>query len=172
MMNGSGLKLSKMLGLVGPERSEAERSEAERSAGPTKPAVGRVRVVAPDPEVSEKNGRRRFSAAYKARIVREADACREPGEVGALLRREGLYSSSLTQWRKEYRNGAESALADDKRGRKRMRNPLADENEKLRRALDRTEKKLKQAELIIEFQKNLCEILGISPTGVSNDGEK
>ncbi len=170
MMSVSGLKLRERLGLVGPERSKAERNEAERSAGTTKPAS--VRMVAPDPEVSAKSGRRRFSAAYKARIVREADGCREPGELGALLRREGLYSSHLANWRREYRKGAESALADDKRGRKPTRNPLADENEKLRRELERTEKKLKQAELIIEFQKNLCEILGISPTGISDDGER
>lgn len=172
MMNGSGLKLRERLGLVGPERSEAERSEAERSAGPTKPAHRRVRVVTPDPEVREKSGRRRFSASYKARVVREADACREPGEVGALLRREGLYSSHLTHWRKDYRMGAESALSDDKRGRKPTRNPLEPEVEKLRRELERTTRKLKQAELIIDFQKNLCEMLGISPTGVSNDGER
>lgn len=172
MMNVDRLRLREKLGSVGPERSEAERSEAEHSVGPTEPAAGRVRVSVPDPEVSEKNGRRRFSAAYKARIVREADACKGPGEVGALLRREGLYSSSLTQWRREYRKGAESALADDKRGRKQMRNPLADENEKLRNELERTQKKLAQAELIIDFQKNLCEILGISPTGVSKSGEK
>ena len=170
MMSGSGLKLRERLGLVGPERSEAERSEAERSAGTTKPAA--VRMVAPNPEVPAKSSRRRFSAAYKARIVREADACREPGELGALLRREGLYSSHLTNWRRDYRKGAESALADDKRGRKSTRDPLADENDKLRRELERTEKKLKQAEMIIEFQKNLCEILGISPTGISNDGER
>ncbi|NLN77494.1 MAG: transposase [Armatimonadetes bacterium] len=125
----------------------------------------------PDPEVTAKSGRRRFSAAYKARIVREADACREPGDLGALLRREGLYSSHLAKWRKSYRKGAESALADDKRGRKPTANPLASEVEKLRRELDRTQKKLAQAELIIEFQKNLCEILGISPTRVSHEGE-
>lgn len=119
-----------------------------------------------------KSSRRRFSASYKARIVREAGACREHGELGTLLRREGLYSSHLANWRREYRKGAESALADDKRGRKSTRNPLANENEKLRRELERTEKKLKQAELIIEFQKNLCEILGISPTGVSKGGER
>lgn len=126
----------------------------------------------PDPEVSAASGRRRFSAAYKARIVREADACKEPGDIGALLRREGLYSSHLTHWRRDYRKGAESALADDKRGRRRTKNPLADENQRLGRELERAQKKLKQAELIIEFQKNLCEILGISPTSVSTDEEK
>lgn len=172
MMNGNGFKLRERLGLVGSERSEAERSEAERNAGTAKPTAGQVRLMAPDPEVSAKSSRRRFSASYKARIVREADACQEPGEIGALLRREGLYSSSLANWRKEYRNGAESALADDKRGRKPIKNPLEPEVDKLRRELERTEKKLKQAELIIEFQKNLCEILGISPTGVSESGEK
>ena len=129
-------------------------------------------VVAPDPEVSSLSCRRRFSAAYKARIVRKADACSELGEIGALLRREGLYSSQLAAWRKQYRDGAEAALADDKRGRKLSKNPLEAELEKLRRELERTNKKLKQAELIIEFQKNLCEILGISPTGISTEGEK
>jgi transposase InsO family protein len=104
--------------------------------------------------------------------VREADACKESGEIGALLRREGLYSSHLNHWRKSYRAGAESALADDKRGRKATKNPLTDENQRLGRELLRTQKKLRQAEMIIEFQKNLCEILGISPTGISTDEEK
>ena len=112
-------------------------------------------------------GRRRFSASYKARIVRKADACAESGEIGALLRREGLYSSQLTEWRKQYRKGAETALTDDKRGRKAAKNPLADENLRLVRELERTQKKLWHAEIVIEFQKNLCEILGISPTSVS-----
>lgn len=156
---------------VEPERSEAERSEAERSAGSTKTAQSQVRVVVADPEVSAARGRRRFSSAYKAEIVRKADACTEPGEIGALLRREGLYSSQLTQWRKQYRDGAEAALRDDKRGRKQVNSPLAQENERLRRELERTQKKLKQAETIIEFQKNLSEMLGISPTSVSSEGE-
>jgi transposase len=158
--------------LVRLERSEAERSEAERSGGLTKSAGKQVRVSVPDPEVSSANGRRRFSAAYKARIVREADSCTESGEVGALLRREGLYSSQLVGWRRSYRKGAEKALADDKRGRKVTKNPLSDENQRLGRELERTQKKLRQAEIIIEFQKNLCEILGISPTSVSTDEEK
>ena len=167
-MNGSSLRLKERLGLSGPGHDGEERGEAERVPGSARPAVR----VAPDPEVSCVSGRRRFSAAYKARIVREADACTEPGEVGALLRREGLYSSNLTHWRKEYREAGEAALADDKRGRKVTKNPLAGEVEKLRRDLERTEKKLAQAELIIEFQKNLCEILGICPTGVSTEGQR
>jgi transposase-like protein len=112
-------------------------------------------------------GRRRFTAAYKARIVREADACTQPGEIGSLLRREGLYSSHLNTWRHHYRTGAESALTDDKRGRKQTTNPLTLEVERLGRELGRTQQKLRQAEMVIEFQKNLCEMLGISPTGVS-----
>ena len=152
--------------------AEAERSEAELETGYREPAGGQVRVRAVDPEVSSASGRRRFSAAYKARIVRKADTCTEPGEVGALLRREGLYSSYLAKWRREYQRGGEEALADDKRGRKATKNPLEPEVQKLRRELERTQKKLKQAEMIIEFQKNLCEILGISPTGISNEGEK
>ncbi|MCL4552405.1 MAG: IS3 family transposase [Candidatus Marsarchaeota archaeon] len=115
----------------------------------------RPRVVAPDPEVSAVSGRRRFSASYKARIVREADACVEVGEVGALLRREGLYSSNLTHWRKQYRNAGEAALADDKRGRKVTTNPLSSEVERLGRELERTQKKLTQAEMIIGVPKKL-----------------
>ena len=89
-----------------------------------------------------------------------------------LLRREGLYSSHLTNWRREYRRGVEAALADDKRGRKPTKNPLEPEVVKLRRELERTQKKLAQAEMIIDFQKNLCEILGICPTGVSTEGHR
>ena len=167
-MNGNGLRLKERLGLSGRVRGEAERSEADGGGMVARPSVR----VAPDSEVSSVPGRRRFPASYKARIVREADACIEPGEVGALLRREGLYSSNLTNWRKEYRKAGEAALAENKRGRKVTRNPLAGEVERLGRELERAEKKLAQAELIIEFQKNLCEILGICPTGVSTEGQR
>ena len=153
--------------LVRPERSEAERSDAERSGGLTNSAGRQDRVHVADPEVRAASGRRRFTAPYKARIVREADACTQPGDIGSLLRREGLYSSHLTNWRHDYRQGAESALADDKRGRKPTTNPLTPEVERLGRELERTQQKLRQATMIIEFQKNLCEMLGISPTGVS-----
>ena len=84
----------------------------------------------PDPEVLERPQRRRFSAEYKARIVEEANALSEPGAIGALLRREGLYSSHLVDWRRQYRDGALGALARP-RGRPRP-NPLAAEVEALR----------------------------------------
>jgi transposase len=170
-MVGSAVSAVEQASLGEPERSEAERSGAERRGGSPGPGGSRPRVSTPDPEVSSASGRRRFSAAYKVRIVRKADGCKEPGEVGALLRREGLYSSQLAAWRKQYRDGAAAALSDDTRGRKPTKNPLEPEVERLRRELARTQRKLKQAELIVEFQKNLCEMLGISPTGISEDGE-
>lgn len=151
--------------------SDAERSGAERSAESTKSQKSPVRASRPDTEVASKNKRRRFSASYKVKIVREADACKERGEVGALLRREGLYSSQLVEWRKLYKECGESGLADTKRGRKPTKNPLQPELDRLQEKLDRTQKKLAQARLIIDFQKNLCEILGITPTRISNKGE-
>ncbi|MBW2092475.1 MAG: helix-turn-helix domain-containing protein [Deltaproteobacteria bacterium] len=93
----------------------------ERSGGAPKAAAGHRRVrgiISPDTEVLEKPQRRRSSAEYKARIVQEADSCTEAGQIGALLRREGLYSSYLTVWRKAYRQGVKAALTDNKRGRK------------------------------------------------------
>ena len=99
--------------------------------------------------------RRRFSAAYKARIVEEAKDCAEQGEISALLRREGLYSSHLSKWRQLYRTGALQALRDDKRGRKATKHPLEDENARLRKRNERLARRLEQAETIIEIQKKL-----------------
>jgi transposase-like protein len=96
--------------------------------------------------------RRRFSASYKASIVREASHCTKPGEIGALLRREGLYSSQLSAWRLRYANGEEDGLQEQKRGRK-PQDALVKENERLRRQLAKKDKELKQAQLLIELQK-------------------
>ena len=114
----------------------------------------------PDPEVSARPHRRRFNAAYKARIVEEAQRCTGSGEIGALLRREGLYSSALTQWRRQYQVGAIEGLKDDKRGRKRIRDGRDEELQRLRRENERLSKKLHQAELIIEIQKKVAAMLG------------
>jgi transposase-like protein len=121
----------------------------------------------PDPEVPEKAKRRRFSAEYKLAILREADRCTEPGQIGALLRRERLYSSHLVDWRRQRDTGALQALAR-KRGRKPA-DPARVEVERLRRENERLAHKLGQAERIIELQGKLSELLGISLDPASDD---
>ena len=111
----------------------------------------------PDPEVPAKAKRRSFSAEYKLRILEEADSCTEPGEIGALLRREGLYSSHLTTWRQQRQTGGLSGLAPKKRGRKKDAD--AAEMARLRRENERLRKQLEQAELIIAAQKKLAQAL-------------
>lgn len=155
--------------LSGMQRSDGERSEPERSGVPDKSAADRRGYVPPNPEVMEKGTRRRFTAAYKSDIVRQALACREFGEIGALLRREGLYSSQLSKWRVQYERGASKALADDTRGRKSTRNPLDEEMQRLRKQNMRLEHRLKQAEAIIEIQKKVSEILGIPLASIDED---
>jgi transposase-like protein len=119
----------------------------------------------PDPQVSEapeKASRRRFDAPYKLRILEEADGCTEPGQLGELLRREGLYSSHLTTWRKQRDEGALNGLREKKRGRKPKRRDAKDlELTRLRRDKQKLEERLRQAETIIEVQKKVSEILGI-----------
>ena len=154
---------------AGPEWSGDERSESTRNGGPAPSAALREGGSIPDPEVSEKPARRRFSAAYKAKIVQAAEACTEPGQIGALLRREGLYSSQLSKWRRQYHAGALSGLRDDKRGRKPTRHPLEEENERLRKQLARTEKRLQQAETIIDIQKKVAQMLGIPLKNVEDE---
>jgi transposase len=119
-------------------------------------------VNPPDPEVPEKAVRRRFTVAYKLNILRQADICRDPGDVGALLRREGLYSSHLTTWRRQRDAGILSALNPKRRGRKaNPLHPLQAENAQLRKQNNRLQKRLKKAELIIDIQKKISQMLGI-----------
>lgn len=153
------------------EDREAERSEAERAgAGVTDRRRAEVVVVA-DPEVPEKARRRRFTAEYKLRVLQEADACGEPGEIGALLRREGLYSSHLVVWRRQREEGTLQGLMPRKRGRKpQQKNPLAKKVAELERKNRRLEKRLKQAEIIIDVQKKVSQILGV-PLGDEPKGE-
>ena len=126
----------------------------------------------PDPEVAEQPKRRRFSAAYKARIVLAADACSERGQIGALLRREGLYSSHLSAWRKQRDRGALQAL-EQPRGRKAP-HPLEAENAELRRRAERAEAELAKARRVIEVQGNVSALLGelLEPRGASGSTER
>jgi len=132
--------------------------------GDPPPALAATPVlVASDPEVVEKAKRRSFRGDFKARILEEADRCKQPGEVGALLRRHGLYSSHLTMWRRERQAGTVAILGPKKRGRKvPPLNPLARRVTDLERENQRLLRKLKQAEAIIDVQKKLSEILGIT----------
>ncbi len=128
---------------------------------------------APDPEVTERPSRRQYSAEYKLRILREADLCSAPGEIGALLRREGLYSSHLITWRRQRDAGTLSALGPKPRGPKpkpdsaaaRRLAQLEAENRRLRKGLE-------EANLIIEYQKKTLEIVRIPLNRTGNaDGD-
>lgn len=117
----------------------------------------------PDSEVPAKARRRTFSATYKRRILDKVDQCEEPGEIGSLLRREGLFSSHLTKWRKQRDEGLLTALAPRKRGPKKAPvNPLKARVAELERENARMRKKLEKAEVIIDFQKKASELLGIA----------
>ncbi len=121
-----------------------------------------VGIIPPDPEVVARPTRRRFTAADKLRILKLADACTAVGSLGVLLRAEGLYASNLRTWRRQRTEGALSALAPLKRGRKAsIQHPLQAENETLRKENTRLSTRLKQAELIIEVQKKVSQILGL-----------
>lgn len=128
--------------------------------------VGGARSAGPNPEVKPKAKRRRFTAAYKLRILEEVD--RSPGETGAILRREGLYSSHLTNWRKQRRDGSLLALGK-KRGRK-GKSAVELENEKLRREKARLERELEKAQILIGAQKKLAAILGVDLPKLSELG--
>ena len=117
----------------------------------------------PDPEVPEKQARRKFTAKYKLQVLEEADACTEPGQLGAFLRHKGLYFSNLTTWRRQRDEGLLDALSPKKRGRKgKEKNPLTQKVAELERENKRLKLKLKKAETIIDVQKKISEILGIS----------
>ena len=118
--------------------------------------------AAPDPEVRSKPERRRFTAEYKRRILKEVappGLCKDPGQIGALLRREGLYSSNLTKWRKQMASGDPNALEPRKRGPKT--DPLAIEYAALKKRNQKLEEELKRAKIVIDVQKKLCDLLGL-----------
>jgi len=135
--------------------TDKRRDEADAAVDTKK-----TKPVSPDPEVPEKAKRRRFSAKYKLRILREADGCTEKGQLGALLRREGLYSSHLTTWRRQRDEGSLKGLAPRKRGRKPSKNRKSKREAQLEGEVRRLRKKLEQAETIIEIQKKVAALLG------------
>jgi transposase len=137
-----------------PERRGDERSEGPRSAGSS--LIERVGTPgAPDPEVSARHVRRRFTTAYKLAILRKADACSRHGELGALLRKEGLYSSHLVTWRQQRTAG----LTPKKRGRKAV--AVDPEMKRLEQENRRLTTRLKKAEALLDFQKKLSSLLQI-----------
>ncbi len=139
--------------LAAAERAE-ERSDEAGSAAAAAP---------PDPEVAAKPKRRQFTAEYRLRILEEAERCTEPGEVGQLLRREGLYSSHLTSWRKARRSGALRGLASKKRGVKpKARNPLEPKVRQLEAKVERLEEELRKAHTILDVQEKVAGLLGFS----------
>jgi len=152
------------------ESNGAVDRSLERAVGERKRSIDAQGVA--DPELVERARRRRFSAEYKLAIVREADACTRPGEVGALLRREGLYSSHLTQWGQARDAGALVAL-ERPRGRKRV-DPREAENAELRRRLERAEGELVKARKVIEVQGNVSALLEelLEPRGASENTER
>jgi transposase len=122
----------------------------------------------PDPEVVPKAKRRQFTAEYKLRILQEAERCTKRGQIGALLRREGLYSSHLSKWRQQRERGQLQALSPQRRGCK-PQDPSAEELVQLRRENERLRARLEQAEIIIDVQKKLSQLLGLTTDETETD---
>jgi transposase-like protein len=127
--------------------------------------------LAPDSEVVARPRRRRFTAEYKLSILDQADAVEDIGAVGALLRREGLYSSHLGTWRRQRKQGEFDALTPKKRGPKVVVSPLVKKNREQEATIARLTKKLKNAELIIEVQKKVAALLGNPIPNIQIDEE-
>jgi transposase len=155
--------------LTAAARREAERSEADRSAVAVKTVAAPPPPPPPNPEVVADAKRRTFTLEYKLRILAEADAAKStPGGVGALLRREGIYSSHLSTWRRERQAGMRQALAPKTRGPKPKCDPRQQELDQLRRDNQRLTEALRKAELIIEVQKKVGMLMG-SPLPEDNE---
>jgi transposase-like protein len=148
--------------LVCDSKAHEEMEGARRATGISscRRAEGQAGLtLVPNTEVSDKAARRRFSAEYKSRILREAESCKGQGCLGALLRREGLYSSNLITWRRQAQKGSLEALSPKKRGpKKKEHDPSLLRIAELEKATKKLENKLRQAEFIIAAQKKIAEI--------------
>jgi transposase len=148
-------------GLAAAKRSEGEPGKPQRSVAAAKAGADSLAASRPDPEVVAKAKRRTYTAEYKQRILLEAEAAAATrGGLGALLRREGLYSSLLTYWRRERANGILEAPTPQKRGPKSKRNPMEEEVQKLLRQNARLTEDLRKAHIIIDVQKKVAALLG------------
>jgi transposase len=146
----------------GPKPSGGERSEPQQGAGPPERANETGEPPIGETEVLERAKRRQFTSEYKLRIVREAERCRSDSAIGALLRREGLYSSHLVNWRKLAEQGQLEGLAARKRGRKgKKSDPAAKELEKLRRENQKLKADLEEVRVLLDFQKKVAGMLGV-----------
>jgi len=158
--------------MLGMEREDAAGRGVERAVGERNGVAGGSAALAgvADPELVARAKRRRFTAEYKLRVLREAEACTRPGGVGALLRREGLYASHLSAWRRQRDEGALEALGRP-RGRKAP-HPLEAENDVLRTRAERAEAELEKARRVIEVQGNVSALLGqlLEPRGATERG--
>lgn len=164
-INGTGAKAPPQPARPdGDHLENGNRPVGDPVQGPNRPAE------VPDPEVVAKGTRRFYTAEFKLRVLQEADACALSGEVGALLRREGLYSSHLTLWRREREGGALEGLTPKKRGVKPTRDPRDNEIERLKRENAKLEERLRIAELICAAQKKVAEVLGITLAKPQDDG--
>ena len=145
-MNGSARPAADVTGVIDSGSGDVE---------------GRREAPRPNPEVLARAKRRTYTGEYKQQVLAEADAARRTGEIGAVLRRHGLYSSHLTKWRQERKSGILEGLAPRKRGPKSKANPLTAENQKLRRDNERLTDRLRKAEIVIDVQKKVAMLLGI-----------
>ena len=161
-MKNNGMSSTSPTVLPAAERREDERSENDRSTAagktvaPQPPSPPR-----PNPEVVADARRRSFTGEYKQRILAEADsAATQPGAIGALLRREGLYSSHLSTWRRERQTGILKGLTPRKRGPKSKHNAQEEEMQKLLRENQRLTEELRKAAIVIDVQKKVGALLG------------
>ena len=160
-MKNNGMSSTSPTVLPAAERREDERSETSRSTAAGKTVAPEPPVAPrPNPEVVADARRRSFTGEYKQRILAELDSATQPGAVGALLRREGLYSSHLSTWRRERQAGVLKGLTPLKRGPKSKRNPLDEEMQKLRRENQRLIEELRKAAIVIDVQKKVGALLG------------
>ena len=143
--------------------SHAQQPSINEQQPSIEPNVNRqLKAAVPDPEVVVSASRRQFSPSYKRQIVAEAEQCSDNGQIGALLRREGLYSSHLSRWRQAQERGELEAAAGPKRGR--PTDAQAAENARLKRENERLQQALAQAQLVIDIQKKVSQLLGLRLT--------